>query len=520
MSQDREELLRLAARTKAAALKELCKRQPIFWLTNFVKTFDEHDKVQAVKPFPIKPYVEMICKEWESETILHIAKSRQMTVSWLAVALLLHEAQFYGYRLQAVFSKKELDALNLVERAKFMYNYQPLWLKNLVPLDRKMRDMPLGNLYFANGSKMVGFAQGKDQIRSYVPSTALLDEAAFQDKLEETYGACVPCCQKIVSVSSANPGYFQRLCDLENKVETLTRNKDGHRVIKLHYSADPEKNAAWVEKESAKIPGGTSSLMWRREMEIDFGAGSGELVFPEFYDMEDEIVCDPFKLNDTYNFFGGFDWGVRNPTSFHVYAEAQDGTCYSVWEYYNVGQTVGAVARAIRECPFYDRLQWIAADPSIWTENQGRKDGFTSVAAMMNDEDEVGPYIIDKLMPAHDRSDVGGVAKFKAMWGQVPAKFKIFRNCVNQINEFKNLKYPERKERTNETEKLLDKNNHTWDDAKYFVLSHPAGQVAEERPKFGTIRYLNSITETAVEMAKMTGRTVQEEFNDLYGTRA
>ena len=499
MSQDREELLRLAARTKAAALKELCKRQPIFWLSNFVKTFDEHDKEQAVKPFPMKPYMSVVCNEWEAESILHVAKSRQMTVSWLAVALLLHEAQFYGYRLQAVFSKKELDALNLVERAKFMYNYQPLWLKNLCPLDRKMRDMPLGNLYLANGSKIVGFAQ---------------------DKLEETYGACVPCCQKIVNVSSANPGYFQRLCDLEGKTDVLTRNAQGHRVIRLHYSADPEKNAAWVEKDSAKIPGGTSSLMGRREMEIDFSAGSGELVFPEFYDMEEDIVCDPFRLDDTYNFYGGFDWGVRNPTSFHVYAEAQDGTCYSVFEYYDIGQTVQVVAQAIRECPYYDRLQWIAADPSIWTENQLRKDGFTSVAAMMNDEDEVGKHIVDKLMPAHDRSDVAGVTKFKSMWGQRPLKFRIFRNCVNQISEFKNLKYPERRERTNETEKLLDKNNHSWDDAKYFVLSHPIGQVMEDKPKFGTIRYLNSITETAVEMAKVSGRTVQEEFNELYGTRA
>lgn len=210
----KEELEKQAAAVKAVALKELCKRDPVFWLTNFVKTFDEHDRDNPVKPFPMRPYVAVIAREWVKEPILHIAKSRQMSISWLAVALLLHEAQFFSYRLQAVFSKKEVDALNLVERAKFMYNHQPLWLKNHISLDRKMRDMPLGNIYFENGSKIIGFAQGKDQIRSYVPSTALLDEAAFQDKLEETYGACVPCCQKIVTVSSANSGFFERLCEL------------------------------------------------------------------------------------------------------------------------------------------------------------------------------------------------------------------------------------------------------------------------------------------------------------------
>lgn len=304
----------------------------------------------------------------------------------------------------------------------------------------------------------------------------------------------------------------------------LLRNKQKHRVIRLHYSADPDKNPdtekgrQWVEVETGKLPGGKTSLLWRREMEIDFGAGSGELVFPEFFGMEDEIVCDPFVLDETYNIFGGFDWGVRNPLSFHVYAEAPDGTMYSVWELYETGRTVAYTARAIRECPYYDRIQWIAADPSIWTENQMKKDGFTSVAAMMQDEDEVGKFVIDKLMPAHDRSDVSGISRFKMLWSLKPVKFKIFANCVNQINEFKNLKYPERKETTNETEKILDKNNHTWDDAKYFVLSHPNAKIMEQKPKHGTIAYLNEITELAVAASKMSGRTVQEEFNDIYGT--
>lgn len=214
MPETREEKLQELAIRKSLLLKEKCKRDPNFWLRNFVKTFDEHDRENPIKPFPMRPYVETIANEFQKEPILHVAKSRQMSISWLMIALLVHEAQFFDFRLEAVFSKKEEDALTLVERGKFIYSHQPLWLKNLCPLDRKMRDMPYGHLLLGNGSKIRGFAQGKDQIRSYVPSTALLDEAAFQDKMEETYGACVPCCQKIVTVSSANPGYFQRLCEL------------------------------------------------------------------------------------------------------------------------------------------------------------------------------------------------------------------------------------------------------------------------------------------------------------------
>lgn len=210
----REDKVKELATQKALLLREKCKRDPLFWLSNYVFTFDEHDRENPVKPFPIKPYVPVIVKEWQENDILHIAKSRQMSISWLAMAMLLHEAEFFDYRLQAVFSKKEADALNIVERAKFMYDHQPAWLRNLCPLERKMRDMPFGNIFFARGSKIVGLAQGKDQVRSYVPSTAFLDEAAFQDKAEETYGACVPCAQKIVTVSSANDGFFKTLVEL------------------------------------------------------------------------------------------------------------------------------------------------------------------------------------------------------------------------------------------------------------------------------------------------------------------
>lgn len=193
---------------------EIYRRNPLVWLKETVVTFDEHDKEAPVKPFPIKPFTPVIVDEWQKSNILHLAKSRQMSISWLAIALLLHEAQFFGHRLQAVFSKKKEDAQALVERAKFIYSKQPLWLKNMCTLDRKMRDMPYGVLTFDNGSKLLGFAQGADQVRSYVPSTAVIDEAAFQDELENTYGACVPCCEKIVTISSAGPGFFARLCEL------------------------------------------------------------------------------------------------------------------------------------------------------------------------------------------------------------------------------------------------------------------------------------------------------------------
>ena len=296
--------------------------------------------------------------------------------------------------------------------------------------------------------------------------------------------------------------------------------------MSVHYSDDPEKNPAtqlgkkWYDTEVGKHYGGASSLDWRREMEIDFSAGSGELVFPEFSDLEDVLTCEPFEIDDSYNLFGGFDWGIRNPTSFNVYAESREQRFFTVWEFYETGYTVKQVAEAIRACPFYDRIQWIAADPSIWTENQSRKDSITSIATMMQDEEEVGSKnVVECLMPAHDRSDISAINQMKLMWQTTPPRHMIFRTCPNQISELKNLKYPERTERTNETEKILDKNNHAWDNLKYFILSHPTAKVTEEKPKYGTYGYINAITSMAQGIANQTGNSVQQEFNRLYGVQ-
>lgn len=213
----KQKVIKEIARKKAKILYLAYKRDPYLWLGNVVKTFDEHDKKNPVKSFPLRPYIKPIVDEFlKPDQVLLLTKSRQMMASWLFTALLLHQGQFFGYQKEAFFSKKQDDAHLLVERSKFIYTHQPLWLRNMCPITRRMTDMPKGELYFENGSVLVGLAQGADQVRSQVPSTAFLDEMAFQTEAKQTYIACLPCAQKIVGVSSANGGFFARLTENEN----------------------------------------------------------------------------------------------------------------------------------------------------------------------------------------------------------------------------------------------------------------------------------------------------------------
>lgn len=308
----------------------------------------------------------------------------------------------------------------------------------------------------------------------------------------------------------------------------VAKNEDGTKVFKLHYSADPnkdpqtEKGKAWCEEAYKLFAGGRSGTKWRREMEIDWSAGSGELVFPYFVARESDIVINASAFTEDFvskcNLYGGLDWGKRNPVSFHVYAEDEQGKFYVIWEWYEAGRDPIAVAEAIKSCPYYSRLQWIAADPSMWNENQANasRDGFTSYARIFM-EDMPEALQLDKLIAGHSKKDNIAADLLHIAWRDQDPRLKIGANCPKLIKEIKNLRYVENKYTVNEPEKILDKDNHAFDDLKYFLTSHPSASEFKPKMKYGTWGYYNAVNDLANEIASETGQDPQRVFNDLYG---
>lgn len=306
------------------------------------------------------------------------------------------------------------------------------------------------------------------------------------------------------------------------------RNSDGVLVFRLHFSADPakdpdtEEGRKWCEGVYPLFAGGKNGTKFRREMDIDWAAGAGELVFPYFITRESEIIIDHTLFTKEFlekcNLYGGMDWGKRNPVSFHVYAEDPAGLFYVIWEWYEAGRDPIAVAEAIRSCPYYDQIQWIAADPSMWNENQASsgRDGFTSYARIFMED--MPEYLqLGKLIPGHSKKDTVAADIMHMAWREQTPKLRIGDNCHKMIKELKNLRHPENIYKTNEPEKILDKDNHAWDDLKYFITSHPSAKIVRQKIKFGTYGYLNAVSELAEQISKDTGQSIQSSFNNLYG---
>jgi hypothetical protein len=258
----------------------------------------------------------------------------------------------------------------------------------------------------------------------------------------------------------------------ESRGLRIHRNpKNRFCVVRLHYTADPAKRSKqWLAEAKA----GMHPAQFEREYEISYTALLGEKVFPEIGSYRDQIIRHPPfpEWGKEQPFWAGFDYGARNPASFHVYT-IDDGVIYSIWELYEPCKNIPEFCQKLKDCPYYSRLRYIASDPDVFSKKSHDKFGNpTSVGALMAEQG------ITKLIPGNNNEDTF-IAEIRKRWADPEdITFKIYDTCVYQIREFEMAIYPMQSEKlllaSNAHERIQDKNNHALDDAKYFFNSRPA----------------------------------------------
>jgi hypothetical protein len=166
----------------------------------------------TTRPFTLFPYIEPIIHTWLREKIIFIEKSRDMMVTWLIVTLYTWDTLFHKNRENIFQSDDSSKALDLVERAGFIWENQPAFLRDIHPAVFSHGNTRAGILRVPSlRSIIMGFPEGADQIRQYHPSGVFQDEAAFQVEAEQAFTAVKPAIQaggRFTAVSSANPGWF------------------------------------------------------------------------------------------------------------------------------------------------------------------------------------------------------------------------------------------------------------------------------------------------------------------------
>jgi len=184
----------------------------------YIQTKDEHKHGdESTRPFPLredKPYIWDVLDTFLIEKLILIEKSRQLMISWICCLYALWMAKYQKNRMIFIQSKKEESAANLVfnteanvARISFMEANLPKELQSKVTWS-------YGKAIFSEtGSVVWGIPEGADQIRSYVPSLLISDEAAFQPEFESAMNAARPCIDgggQVICVSTAKNGSFMK----------------------------------------------------------------------------------------------------------------------------------------------------------------------------------------------------------------------------------------------------------------------------------------------------------------------
>jgi len=285
---------------------------------------------------------------------------------------------------------------------------------------------------------------------------------------------------------------------------SIRHTATGIPVVRLHYSADPDRDLSWVKKERKKY---TSQAHWDQEQEIAYGAGGGDLVLAMDLQVRlDEILVDlPDSLIDPDWFFGGgHDWGKTNPGPLLVLGVDFSGCIIALSECYVSHLQPFQHASLWSQLPLFNRISWIFSDPNIFNKDQaGERGEFQAISDLF-----VKAGIMN-LAAGKAGGDLTTVEKILGMWTEgKEVMFKIRMpklangrwkydfskkvegvykdGCPNLVWELMNL----RKARLtasqlltqNPTESLVDQNNHGFDALKYFINSEPdQGRIGKER---------------------------------------
>lgn len=345
------------------------KKDPWAFLTECVNTLDQVDKKSPIKAFPDREYLHLLTRLWEGYPLLAIPKSRRMTISWTFVSLYVWDTIFNKGRFQAFVSKKEDDANELVNRAKFIIDNidRSKIPEEFIPKYRsKFCSLEFPDLQ----SKIQGFPQGADQLRQFTFSGILGDECAFWENAQEFYSASFPTIDgggRMSLVSSPAPGFFKKLSfdhldipgdfnvaehrsDYETPLEgtrVWKNKKNRFMVYELHYTADPSKRSdSYRESLKNSMP----LMEYLREYELHWDTFSGQPVYPEFsklHKSEKAPVPQP-----GLPMLIGFDFGL---TPAAVVGQYQDGTLHIFKEYIEIG--MGADRFADKIIPDI-RMRW------------------------------------------------------------------------------------------------------------------------------------------------------------------
>lgn len=509
----------------------------------YVKTKDSHDKKHPIKPFPVadKDYLKVVFLYMLACDRLLNPKSRQIMMSWAFAAFDIWTAMGGPCRQVVYQTKKETDAFAMVTGGKkkpgdgrmdFIIQRLPGWLKDANIASGAGNNV--GELVFSPdeidsdglicpwfGSRIEAVPGGSDQVAGKTMTKLTEDEARYQENFMSVISIAMPALMGggqlhvgssvrrgtdfnalVLETIDGGPPVHEVHPAVARGLEILGipwpkgmkswQTKSGFWALETHYTADPAKDPErdgkqWFIKASSEYPGGVDGDDWQQEMEINYHAKGGRLVFEHLSSPFPRCYVksfDPQSIMLKWNFVAGYDYGTTNPSAFEVTAIDELGQLYVVWEVYEPCTNIARHVQLIKSCPYWEKLEYIAADNKIFSRNQQAANGLKAVSELFG---EHGLY----MSPARQGVDYTMALKLNTEYWADPENPRAFITdaAPGLKSELRELRMQQHKsalvaQDKNDPEKIVAKNNHAFDAWTYSLdfRPHPLRQTKQVDP--------------------------------------
>jgi len=220
-----------------------CKESPDYFIDTFCIIEDKTQREWV--PFHLWDAQYKVLNQVNANDQVIILKARQLGLTWLLICYALWMMIFRPGSGILLFSRRDDEASELLDRMKNVHERLPRYLKAEITTDNE-HELSFGNL----DSWARAFPTTKHSGRTYTATLAIIDEADFIPWLKRLLNAVKPTIDaggRLVLLSTADKenrnSEFKRIWD------QAVKKMNNYTPVFLPWHVRPERDAAWYTRQ-------------------------------------------------------------------------------------------------------------------------------------------------------------------------------------------------------------------------------------------------------------------------------
>lgn len=223
-----------------------------YWYVNYVKLVvaPTRDAPGGVVPVQFWEHIKQLTNMLLHDLLISILKARQVGASWLIAAWILWGALFKIGFTALLFSKGELESIELLSKIKRIYKYLPDFMKFKADPD-STTEMAFPDMM----SSIKAMVSTESAGISFTASVIVCDEHIEHPYDNENYKSAKPTIDaggQFISVFTSNENKLNRLA--VNLFRGGLRGENGFHSLFIPYTARPGRDEAWYQRTMRSIP--------------------------------------------------------------------------------------------------------------------------------------------------------------------------------------------------------------------------------------------------------------------------